>query len=137
MIDIFKKLKELNFPQGEYVVVGGAVTAHGIRPSKDLDILVSPNLYQKLLKEGYKQCTCKECLESSRLMLHKDDVDILPNLLLGNYLGNTKELIDKADIIKGFPFIQLVELAKFKKELSGEKYMKDVKLIENFLNKLK
>ena len=59
IVDIFKKLKELNFPQGEYVVVGGAVTAHGIRESKDLDILVTPTLYQQLQKQGYKPCIRK------------------------------------------------------------------------------
>jgi hypothetical protein len=44
-VDIFKRLKELNYPIGEYVVVGGAMAAHNIREAHDLDILVTPNLY--------------------------------------------------------------------------------------------
>lgn len=134
-MDIFKKLKEINLPQGEYVVVGGAITAHNIRESRDVDILVTPKLYQELQKQGYEACTCKQCLETSRIMLHKDDVDILPNLMFGNYIGDTKQLIAGADIIKGFPFIKLTELIQFKRELGRDKDFADIKLIEEFLNK--
>lgn len=117
---MFKKLKELNLPLGEYVVVGGAMEAHGIRKSNDLDILVTPKLYQKLLDEGYKQCRCEECLRTSRLILNKGLVDILPNFMLGNYIGDTKSLINNADIINGYPFIKLKEFIKFKRELGRE-----------------
>lgn len=134
---MFKKLKELNFPRGEYVVVGGSMEAYGIRKANDLDILVTPNLYKRLLKTGYEQCTCKMCLESSRLILKKDNVDILPNFMLNNYIGDTKELIHNADIIKGFPFIKLSELIKFKKELGRKKDFEDIKLMKKHLNKVK
>lgn len=133
--DIFKKLVELNFPFGEYVVVGGAITAHGIRESEDLDILVTPRLYQQLKKQGFKACTCQECIDTSRVLLSIKDVDILPNLILGDYLGDTKKLIEDADIINGFPFIKLEELVKFKRVLGREKDFKDIRLIEQYLKK--
>lgn len=133
--DIFKKLKELDLPRGEYVVVGGAVTAHGIRESEDLDILVTPKLYRHLKKRGFKACTCQECIDTSRILLSIKDVDILPNLILGDYLGDTKKLIEEADIINGFPFIKLVELIKFKRVLGREKDFKDIELIEQYLKK--
>lgn len=133
--DIFKKLKELDLPLGEYVVVGGAVTAHGIRESEDLDILVTPKLYQQLRQRGFKACTCEECVATSRILLSIKDVDILPNLLLGDYLGDTNSLIAEADIIQGFPFIKLEELIKFKKVLGREKDFADIKLIEGYLKK--
>lgn len=41
-MDIWKRLKELNFPIGEYLVTGGAMAAHGIREAHDLDILITP-----------------------------------------------------------------------------------------------
>jgi len=135
MIDIFQKLKELNFPKGEYVVVGGAMAAHGIREAHDLDILVTPNLYQSLLKQGFEQCTCKQCIQTSRLMLRKDNVDILPNYMLGNYIGDTISLIKNADIIKGYPFIQLAEFIKFKQELGRPKDLEDIRLMKDYLDK--
>jgi len=132
-MDIFKRLKELNLPVNEYVVVGGTMAAHKIREAHDLDILVTPNLYQKLLVDGFKQCTCDQCMRTSRLMLIKDDVDILPNFMFGSYIGDTKKLIKTADIINGFPFIKLREFMRFKKELNRPKDLDDIKLIKNYL----
>lgn len=133
MIDVFKKLAELNFPQGEYVVVGGAMAAHGIREAHDLDILVTPKLYLKLQDEGYKQCQCNQCLKTSRLMLEKDDVQILPSYMFGDYIGDTRKLIKNADVINGFPFIKLEEFIKFKKELGRQKDIDDIKLMKKYL----
>lgn len=134
-MDIFKKLKQLNFPLGQYVVVGGAMAAHGIREAQDLDILVTPRLYEKLIVDGYKQCLCDECVRTSRIMLNKDDVDILPNFMFGDYIGDTKKLIRDADMIKGFPFIELKEFMKFKKQLDREKDFVDIKLMKVYLMK--
>ena len=132
-MNIFSKLKELNLPTGEYVVVGGAMAAHGIRDAHDLDILVTPTLYQKLIGEGWQQCLCDQCLKTSRIMLKKDDVVIVPNFILGKYLGDTKYLIESADIINGFPFVKLEELVKFKRELGRPKDLEDIGLIETYL----
>ena len=136
-MDIYEKLKSLNLPMGEYVVVGGVMSAHGIRESHDLDILVTPNLYRSLLNSGeYKQCTCEECLKVSRLMLKGDGVDIIPNYMLGNYIGSTKDLIDNADVINGFPFVKLSEIVKFKKELGRPKDTEDILLISEYLKRI-
>ncbi len=133
MKNIFDQLKKLDLPIGEYVVVGGAMEAHGIREAHDLDILVTPNLYKKLYKAGWPQCKCDQCLETSRLMLRKKDVDILPSFMFKDYIGDTKKLIENADIINGYPFIKLTEFIKFKKELGRPKDFKDIKLMENHL----
>jgi len=132
-MNIYQKLKELNLPIGQYVVVGGAMEAHGIRKSNDLDILVTPKLYQQLLDSGYEQCRCEKCVRTSRLMLNKDNVDILPNFMFGNYIGDTRYLIESADLIIGFPFIKLEEFIKFKRELGREKDFDDIKLMEVYL----
>jgi len=132
-MDIYKKLHELNLPLSEYVVVGGTIEAHDIRKAHDLDILVTPNLYQKLQSKGFKQCMCDQCLKTSRLILKKDDVDILPNLMFGDYIGDTKKLIKTADIVHGYPFIKLLEFIKFKKQLGRPKDFEDIKLMKDYL----
>lgn len=131
--ELFCRLKELNFPKGEYVVVGGAMSAHGIRDAHDIDILVTPNLYRELYHKGWKQCLCDQCLETSRLILHKNDVDIVPTYMFRDYIGDTKGLIRDADFIEGFPFIKLEEFVKFKKQLGRPKDIKDIKLISDYL----
>ena len=134
-MDIFKKLKELNFPKGEYVVAGGAMAAHGIREAHDLDILVTPKLYEHLLNNGWVKCVCKQCTKVNRFMLKKEDVDILPDYTFGNYIGDVDWLIKNADMIQGYPFINLVEFMKFKKELGRPKDIKDIELIKEYLKK--
>jgi hypothetical protein len=77
----------------------------------------------------------EQCMNTSRLMLKGDNVDILPNLIFGNYIGDTKKLIRTADVIRGFPFIKLREFSKFKRELGRQKDLNDIKLINNYLRR--
>lgn len=57
--------------------------------------------------------------------------------MFGNYIGDTRYLIESADLIKGFPFIKLEEFIKFKSELGREKDFDDIKLMEEYLAKIK
>lgn len=134
-MDIWKKLEELNFPIGEYLVTGGAMAAHGIREAHDLDILVTPKLYRQLKEDGWKVCDCEQCRKTKRFMLKGDSVDILPNYTYGNYDGDVNWLIANADIINGYPFINLSEYIKFKKELNRSKDIVDIELMRAYLDK--
>ena len=52
-MNIFDQVKSLNLPLGKYVVVGGGVlAAHGIRDFKDIDILITEELFDELKKNG-------------------------------------------------------------------------------------
>jgi hypothetical protein len=51
-VDIFREVKALDLPFGEYVVFGsGPLAAHGIRPTSDVDLFVTTMLYEKLKAE--------------------------------------------------------------------------------------
>lgn len=81
-MDIFKKLKELNFPLGEYVLVGsGPLAVRGIRAASDLDIAVTPKLFKQLIASKNYQ----EVEKYGKIFLEADNIDILhssPNLNL-------------------------------------------------------
>lgn len=134
-MDIFKKLRQLDFPIGEYVVPGGAMAAHGIREAHDLDILVTPKLYSELLKNGWKKCICEQCTKTNRFLLKKSGVDILPNYTYGSYVGDVDWLIKNADMIHGYPFMNLIEFIKFKKELGRPKDFVDIELMEEYIKR--
>ena len=140
---ISERVKELNFPLGEYVVVGGAMEAHGIRDAKDLDIVVTENLFNTLVSAGWLICECGNCIEyqangSTKRMLKKLGVDILSEYSWKNtYRAVTKDLIANADIIDDIPYVQLEELVKWKKACAREKDLMDVELIENYLHSKK
>src|SRR3990167_8238356 len=106
-MSISDRVKQLNFPFGQYVVVGGAMEAFGIRKAKDIDIVVTPALFKELRKNGWKDCDCIWCQREierggTRRMLKGDNVDILSEYSCGDaYHANTDELIKNAAVIEG------------------------------------
>jgi FlaA1/EpsC-like NDP-sugar epimerase len=128
-MNIFKRLEELSFPLGEYVVIGsGALAARGIREANDLDIVVTDKLLQKLINSR----EYKEVIKDGRLFLENNDVDVTTKLP-ESYSTSLKEAIKTADIINGYPFLNILETIKFKKVLGREKDYNDIKLINEYL----
>lgn len=137
--NIFERARQLDLPLGEYVVVGGAMEAHGIRPANDIDVVVTPKLWTKLLKEGWRVCACERCLEmraagTKKQIMKADVVDILSEYSwFDKYHADTLDLIKNADVIDGIPFVQLTELLRWKRAAGREKDVQDAVLIEEFL----
>jgi hypothetical protein len=130
---IIEKVKSLNFPKDQYVVIaGGVLTALGIREAQDIDISVLPELHKKLRESGEWK---EETRYSNKLFLLKDDTEINPELSWGEYKTTTREAIQSALTIEDVPFMNLQELKKFKLALGREKDINDIKLIDEYLNK--
>jgi hypothetical protein len=128
-MDIFKRLKKLNFPIGEYVVVGsGILDALGIRKARDLDIAVSDKLLNNLLKNPLY----KKEMRYNKLFLVADDVEIITQLDWEDYATKKEDAIKTAKIINGCPFLNIEETIKFKRALGREKDFKDINALENY-----
>jgi len=130
-MNIIKKIKELNFPPNQYVVVGsGILDVLGIREASDIDIAVTNDLHQKLRETGeWKEY---ERYDRIRVFLKKDVYEIIPQLDWESYNTTTEEAISSAVIVEDIPFMNLDELIKFKTALGREKDFKDIKLIKNY-----
>ncbi len=134
--EVIKKVKDLRLPLGQYFLFGSAVlAAHGIRNARDIDMVVVPELFRQLQKQGWKRkwffhgCFRRRCVE-------KDGVEAYSNAKLKSYRPKTEELAARADIIDGVPLMPLRDCLAFKKVLNrGEKDQKDIALIEEYLNK--
>lgn len=131
-MDIFREIKELNFSLGSYVVVGsGVLAAHGLRQARDLDVVVTPELYEKCENEGWQKQWHNT---GERYALHKQGEDFEVELYLdvncGDARPTTNELIGRADVIKGVPFASLHDLLAFKKAYGRPQDLSDIKLIE-------
>lgn len=128
-MNIIEKIKELNFPKGQYVVVGsGILDVLGIRKSNDIDIAVTKELHNKLRESG----EWKENERYNRIFLNKDIYEIIPQLNWEDYDTTTEEAISSATIIEDIPFMNLNELIKFKTALGREKDFKDIELIKEY-----
>lgn len=128
---IFKDIKKLKFPLGEYMVVGSGIMAvYGIRDYKDIDILVSKKLFNRLLNnKKWKLSQIKN--RGSVLKMKK--YEVANSFLCKNYRPDTNWLIKNAEIINGVPFLPFSELVKFKKALGRKKDLRDIQLIEKHL----
>lgn len=133
-MNIVERVKELEFPLGEYVVVGsGILDALDIREAQDIDIAVVPALLARLRAEG----GWEEEGRYGKLFLKKGDIEIIPQLSWEDYPTTTEEAIDSATIIEGVPFMNLEELRKFKLALGREKDAVDIALIDAYREKHK
>lgn len=133
-MDILARIKELDFPFGQYVVVGsGTLDALGIRPACDIDIAVTPELFNKLQKDG----DWEEEKRYGKIFLKKNDVEIIPQLSWEEYPTTASQAIASALVINGIPFMNLEELKKFKKALGRVKDKNDIDLIEQYEKKIK
>ncbi len=133
---IKEKLKELDLPLGQYILVGGsALAARNIRETKDLDIAVFPELFEWLVKDGW---VLDEIYQGkwNRQRVTKEGVEIYPDMYLEktNRFLDVKELIEQAEVINGFPFQPLEHLKMCKLDSGREKDLADVALIEHFLS---
>lgn len=131
-MNIFDQVKQLNLPLGQYVVVGGGVlAAHGIRDFKDIDILITRELFDELKQRGWKEKITSHSSISVVSGIVEAGSDII---FCKNYEPDITMVIKEADIINGISFMNLHELVKFKKALGREKDLVDVGLVEEYLN---
>lgn len=132
MNNIIEKIKVLNFPLDQYVVIGsGIMSALGIRDARDIDISVLPELHKKLCNDS----EWKQEERYQKIFLTKEGIEINPELSWEDYPTTTQEAVRTATIIDGIPFLNLDELKKFKRALGREKDFKDIELIDDYLKR--
>lgn len=113
-----QRLKELSFPEKEYwVVAGGAMVLHGLRPqTHDIDLGCSTLLADRLEQQGY--CV-SHCEDGTRKIVYSEDIEIFENWIEG-----------KIEIMNGVPVVSVDGLIQMKKKLGRDKDLADIALIE-------
>ena len=133
-MNIIERVKKLNFPFGEYVIIGGGVLdALGIRATNDVDAAVTQKLFKELRATG----EWEEEAKHGKIFLKRSDVDINPDISWSEYPTTNEEAISSAIVVDGIPFMNLEELKRFKLASGREKDITDIKLIEEYLQKIK
>lgn len=134
---VFERARDLAFPLGHYAIVGGAMEAHGIRQARDIDVVVDPELFEDLEQQGWVPYSPKPAFMGETWgRLEKDDVQVNSELSWnGELFAETRDLIDNAEMIEGFPFSPLEILAMWKRARGREKDLRDVELITSYLSK--
>ena len=133
--EIKRKVKGLNLPTGKYALFGSVpMSAHGIRESNDIDLIVMPELFARLEATG----EWEETFPNGRKKLAKGDFEVYNGWWSSDsYRRDVSKLIAGAEILDGVPVVKLEEVLVWKKAFGREKDLKDVKLIEEFLSRQK
>ncbi|MES2437399.1 MAG: hypothetical protein V4519_05315 [Patescibacteria group bacterium] len=135
-MDIISRAKALNLPLGKYCVFGsGVMEVHGIRKAKDVDVLVTQDLYKELKKQGWKRkwffwrtLWCKAIVNGEN--------EAFTNIhWTWKYRPKTQDLIDRAEMHDGVPFLRLEDLLAFAKNLPRKKDKRSVKMMEEYFAK--
>lgn len=129
-MNIIEKIKELNLPKDQYVVIGsGVMDILGIRRANDIDLSVTKELHQKLRETG----KWEEYENYGKIFLKKDVFEINGELSWDKYKTTTEEVIKTAFLIDGIPFMNTEELIKFKMAFGRKKDFKDIELIKEYI----
>ncbi len=131
---IVDRIKELNLPFGKYVVIGGVMEVHGIRPANDVDVVVTEELFNDLRKQGWKRKWFFRRVLTSKLLTNGKGAEAFIDYQHGAFQFSTEELIRRADIIDGISFLRLDDLMAFKSEMARKKDLLDVELIKKCLS---
>jgi hypothetical protein len=123
--DIIRIVKELYLPINEYwVTSGSALVLHGVKEStRDIDLGCTSDIAQLYIEKG---CTYKIVEDNSRIVIVNDLVELIENWF-----------VDEIEFVDGLPVGSLESIKKQKLNLSREKDISDVKLIDEFIKNKK
>jgi len=133
-MNILDRIKKFKFADGEHAVFGSALLdVWGLRKAADLDIIVTPEYFKKLKKDGWI-----ERQGNGFFILNKDDADVTTvqdRPTDGDYNPDRIQLIKKAVIIEGIPFVRVEEVIACKRAYNRPKDLRDIELLEDHLSK--
>jgi hypothetical protein len=115
------------------VVGSGIMAAKGIRSTNDLDIVATPELFNKCKAEGWRAYPWTKKHIEGKEWLKKDNVELYMQLSRKTGGITAGELLEDSEVIHGIPFITLESLVDFKIEYGRPKDFEDIKLIEKYL----
>ena len=125
---LLDELDKLWLEKWKYAIYWGwPLAIRGLRESNDIDVIVKTELMEMLEEKFWKFYDSKfNCY-------------IIWNLeVFDSFMDYPIELVDKiintADIIEWYPFAKIEYVIHYKKILWREKDLRDLKLIENYLN---
>ncbi|HEY8886824.1 MAG TPA: hypothetical protein VIM31_05005 [Candidatus Microsaccharimonas sp.] len=129
---VLSELEKLALPEGSYMVMGsGILEALGIRKSHDVDLVVSDEVYAKLLADGWNEKVSSDGhhgIEQGLVEAYSDWTDD------DETVKTVSELLVNAQWVNGVPFNSLAKLSLYKTRRGQEKDIADLALIQQYLD---
>ena len=124
---IAKQLSRLKVTPSEAIIVGsGILAALGIRPSNDIDLMVSEETFARVAGQGYPVAQYAD--GSGQLII--DDTELMYSWLKHTF----DDIKPNAVCIHGLWFMSLQDLRTMKVHHNRPKDHRDIKLIDEYLS---
>ena len=128
--EIISKVKGLNLPENSYVVFGSCPLAvAGIREARDVDMLVSKELFSELREKGWEELVKNP---KDKPLTH-DVFEAHDNWNFSSYNPTFEHLLSTATVVDGIPFVALEEVRKWKAASGRPKDLADITLLDKYL----
>ncbi|MFA6131648.1 MAG: hypothetical protein WC702_01075 [Patescibacteria group bacterium] len=126
--DLFQKVRELKLPVGKYALFGSApLGIRKLRDCHDVDIIVTEDLWNEYKDKNWEIKT----MPDGSPYLCNGEIELWKNWKPGQW--DLKQLIEEAETIDGLPFVRLETVLEWKRMKGREKDLKDIEIIEKFL----
>lgn len=124
-------IRELGIPFSELVVVGGAaLTARGLRPATDIDLVVTERAYAELRGRGLREEVYRPTAGRPKRLV-TDWFDVGTAWGKGDYRPTIEHLFDSAIPVDGILCVPLAEVRKWKEQAMRPKDLPDLRLIQD------
>ena len=124
------EIKALSLPIDQYVTVGGAALAvRAFRHTDDIDLVVTPPLFERLKSEGWVQ----KSRHNGRLGLKRGRVEVYLEVNAQRFARDTDWLIAHSELVEGIPLADLNTLLGWKRAYGRDKDASDVELLEKVI----
>jgi hypothetical protein len=125
-----EEVRKMKLPLGKYAILGsGPLAVRGIRDTRDVDLIVTPDVYSYYKKQkGWKL----RCLWGN-FFLRKGKVELWKRVGFWKPIVDISAFIERAEVIDGLPFVNLQDFLSYKRRAFRAKDKVDVGLAEEYL----
>lgn len=124
--EIKNKLTSLGISSTEPIIVGsGILDMLGIRPSNDIDLLISKETFYRITGHGYEILQRPDSSEK----IEVDDIELIHDW----YGKKVSDVAIKTTVIDGIKFMSIEEVRRWKALLDRNKDQADILLIDKYL----
>lgn len=126
---ILDRIRALALPDDQYVVAGsGVMDALGLRESRDIDLIVTPELFEELRVRGWRRFT-----EHDEYVLKYGDAEALLTFPHDGRAMTRDDLLAHSVQIEEVTFVSPEFLRDWKQAKQRPKDIKDIGLLEEYL----
>lgn len=129
-LNYLEEVRKMNLPLGKYAILGsGPLAIREIRDTKDVDLIVTPDIYAYYKKQkGWKL----RCLWGN-FFLRKGKVELWKRIGFWKPIVDIKAFIQRAELINGLPFVSMEDFISYKEKAFRAKDKIDLKLAKDYL----